>query len=307
MPEWLAAVMRYPKPPLSFEEQLLLLEERGLAIGDRNAAAHALARISYYRLSAYWHPFKNADDSFEPGASFDSALTLYEFDRHLRLQVMDAIERVEIALRTSITYTLAHAYGAFAHCNAANFRSRFHHRTWVSKIEDEARRSKEVFIEHYKEKYEGFPALPIWMATEVIPLGTLSRLYEGMFAKDQRCVAADYDIHHEVLRSWLRTLCYIRNLCAHHSRLWNREIPVAPSLPRHDPLWIPPVTPTNRRLFAVLLVLRQLMAHHHQGRHWQQRVTGLVEPITEWDRWRNAMGLPTDWQTHPLWNPNAEA
>lgn len=299
--------MQYPKPPLSFEQQLALLEERGLAIGDRNAAAHALARVSYYRFSAYWHPFKNADDSFKPGANFEAALSLYELDRHLRLQVMDAVERVEIALRTSITYTLAHAYGAFAHGNAANFRPHFPHRRWVSKIEDEAQRSKEVFIQHYKAKYEGFPALPIWMATEVIPLGALSRLYEGMFAKDQRLVAADYGIHHSVFCSWLRTLCYIRNLCAHHSRLWNREIPVAPELPRHDPLWNPPITPTNRRLFAVLLVLRQLMAHHHQGRHWQQRVTELLGPVATEERWRIAMGLPPDWQAHALWNPKPEA
>ena len=90
--------MRYDKPPLTFEQQLDLLAARGLEINDRDQAPHALERINYYRLSAYWYPVKNNDDTFNPGARFDVAVKLYEFDRHLRLQMMDAIERVEIAL-----------------------------------------------------------------------------------------------------------------------------------------------------------------------------------------------------------------
>lgn len=298
---WVVA-MQYDKPPLTFEQQLDLLASRGLQIGDRKQALHALARISYYRLSAYWHPVKNSDDTFKLGARFEVSLTLYEFDRHLRLQVMDAIERIEIALRTAITYNMAHAYGTFAHTSPTNFRDRFDHAGWIEKIEDEAAHSREIFINHYRDKYEGFPTLPIWMATEVISWGALSRLYEGMLPKDQKIIASDYGIQPIVMRSWLRTLTYIRNLCAHHGRLWNRELAVAPELPRHDERWQPPLIPTNRRLVAILLILRQMMDHHHQGSHWQYRVTELLEPIADKSYWRKAMGLPKDWRNHPLWN-----
>ena len=182
------------------------------------------------------------------------------------------------------------------------FRRDFDHRDWITKVETEAGRSKEVFVRHFQTTYFGFPTLPIWVALEVIPFGALSRLYEGMLPEDQKAVAVDYDVHPKVLRSWLRTLAYVRNLCAHHSRLWNRELSVAPDLPRHDPLWQPPITPTNRRLFAVLLILRQLMAHHHQGCHWQRNVTGLILPIAGDLRWCSAMGLPEVWERHPLWD-----
>jgi len=176
----------------------------------------------------------------------------------------------------------------------------------LEKAQNEAFKSQESFISHFRSKYDGFPTLPIWMATEIIPLGLLSRLYEGMLPAEQQKVAKDYSIHPSVLRSWLRTLTYIRNLCAHHARLWNRELPVAAELPRHDRRWHPPVTPTNRRLFAVLLILRQMMAHHHQGYHWQQRVTETLRPIATKPYWRIAMGLPESWQTHPLWNKAPE-
>lgn len=294
--------MRYNKPPLTFEQQLELLESRQMLITDRDQALHALECISYYRLSAYWYPVKNDNDTFKPGTRFDVAESLYEFDRHLRLQVMDAIERIEIALRTAITYTLAHSYGAFAHTDPTNFRNTFQHRRWIEKLEYELGNSQEVFIQHFRNKYAGFPAMPIWMAIEVITLGALSRLYEGLLPREQKQIARVYAVHPAVLRSWLRTLTYTRNLCAHHARLWNRELSNAPEMPRHEAAWHPPVTPTNRRLFAVLLILRRMMDHHHDGTHWQKRVTDLIEPVAEKDYWRTAMGMPDGWKTHPLWN-----
>jgi len=294
--------MIYDKLPLTIEQQLELLSARSLVFNDRELTLHTLERISYYRLSAYWYPVKNSNDSFKPGASFDVAVQLYEFDRHLRLHVMDAIERVEIALRTAITYTLAHTYGTFAHTAPINFRRSFRHNQWVTKVQQEAQNSQEDFVSHFRNTYEGYPTLPIWMVTEVISLGTLSRLYEGMLPHDQTKIANDYHVKPVVLRSWLRTLTYVRNVCAHHARLWNRQLSVSPELPRHDARWQAPVTPTNRRLFAVLLILRQMMAHHHQGVHWQQRVSELLEPIASKNYWCIAMGLPNDWPNHPLWN-----
>ncbi len=294
--------MRYLKKALTFAEQLDLLASRGLIIEDRAAAAHTLARISYYRLSAYWHPFKRADDSFVPGTGFEAAVHLYELDRHLRLQVMDAIERVEIALRTALTYGFCHAFGPYGHCDPGNFRTNFNHKQWLDKVHAEARQSREEFVRHFRVKYDGFPDLPLWVATETLPFGSLSLLYKGMRPDEQRLIAADYGVHHNVLRTWLHGLAYVRNICAHHARLWNRELAIAPELPRRDPRWCPPITPTNRRVFAVLLVLRQMMAHHHEDGHWQRRVSALIASADLSPASRVAMGLPERWAEHPLWN-----
>ncbi len=294
--------MRYVKQALTLEEQIDLLAARGLIVADRAAAAHTLARISYYRLSAYWHPFKRDNDSFEPGTPFATAVHLYELDRHLRLHVMDALERVEVALRTAITYTLCHAVGPYGHCDPANFRTKFRPQQWIAKIHREAQQSRDEFVQHFKDKYDGFPDLPLWMATETLPFGSLSLLYQGLRPDEQRPIAADYGVHHDVLRSWLHSLAYVRNICAHHARLWNRELAIAPELPRRDPHWCPPLTPTNRRVFAVLLVLRQMMAHHHEDDHWQRRVSALIAAADLSPASRVAMGLPEHWAEHPLWN-----
>ena len=94
--------MEFVKPPLSYADQAALLIERGLVVSDPNVLMRQLEAVGYYRLCAYWHPFKQADSSFVPGTSFDAVWNRYVFDRQLRLAVMDAIERVEIAIRTAL-------------------------------------------------------------------------------------------------------------------------------------------------------------------------------------------------------------
>ncbi|MFN7098277.1 MAG: Abi family protein, partial [Gammaproteobacteria bacterium] len=144
----------YNKPPLTFEQQLEKLAGRGLVIKDKSAALNALAQISYYRLSAYWHPFRQRDknnnkvilDIFEANVGITDAIELYEFDRQLRLLVVDAIERIEVMIRTKITYHFGHKYGAFGHTQSTNFHDKFDHVTWLSTVNGEVLRSKEEFI-----------------------------------------------------------------------------------------------------------------------------------------------------------------
>lgn len=296
----------YTKPALSFADQLQLLESRGLHIPDQDLALRHLSAISYYRLSAYWHPFLQrhaagkVTGSFQPGTDFDHVLRLYEFDRHLRLLVMDAIERIEVHVRTLVTYHLGHQYGAFGHTDPANFHPKFNHANWLAKLETEAWQSKDAFVEHFKSKYAGFPTLPIWMSTEVMSLGSLSFCYTGLKNQDKRHIARQVGIHHKRLKEWLHTLTYIRNICAHHSRLWNRELAIKPERVR-EPEWSPPITPRHDRLFYVLLILRVLLRSNDNGDHWVARCNELLETLASETRYRVAMGLPSGWQAHPLW------
>jgi len=292
----------YTKPPLSFEQQLDILSNRGLEIPDRPAAVATLARISYYRFSAYCLTFKDEHNRFHPGATWDEVLKLYEFDRKLRIVVMDAMERVEVAVRTTITYTLAHAYGAFGHHAPANFRPSFQHENWLAKLTAEIEKSHETFIQHYRLKYDGYPRLPIWMESEIMSFGSLSRLYEGMEDIDQQQISKLYGLPHYVLRSWLRSLNFIRNVCAHHSRLWNRELSVAPAMPKRKHGWPPEEIPNHKRLFAILVMLGHLLDRQGFGVSWRLSVTELLEPVAYTERFRIAMGLPEGWKNHRRWN-----
>lgn len=296
----------YQKSALTFEEQLDLLIKRGMLITDPTYAIQQLQLISYYRLSAYWHPFierkhhQNKSNQFIPGTQFEDAGKLYEFDRQLRLLVMDAIERIEIHIRTLLTYHLGHTYGAFGYTQASNFHSKFNHTKWLAKLLKETKRSNDVFVCHYKTKYTGFPLLPIWMLTEIMSFGTLSFCYAGLKNEDKRAVATQLGLHHKRLADWLHKLTYIRNLCAHHSRLWNRELAARPENIR-DINWNPPITPKKDRVFYILLILRFLLRSNYCGDYWAQQCTKLIEPIAEVQSFRNAMRLTEDWKKHPLW------
>lgn len=230
----------YQKPALSFLQQLEHLEGKGMIFTDPANALTQLASISYYRLSGYWFPFRVRNEfgyvtsQFEPETYFDLVIELYEFDRKLRVLVLDAIERVEVAIRTQFTYHIGHTYGAFGHANAQNFHPSFNHQSWLQKLEGETSRSNDEFINHFKRKYQGFPTIPIWMLTEVMSLGALSFGYQGLInnqrdgIEDKKAIAQHFNFHYKRLGDWLHTLTYVRNICAHHSRLWNRELAIKP-------------------------------------------------------------------------------
>jgi abortive infection bacteriophage resistance protein len=291
----------YSKPPKTFSQQVALLEARGLTIEDRALAEETLARINYYRLSAYWHPFKRADDTFESGASFSQAVDYYEFDRALRSAVMRMLEQVEIHLRCAISYQIAHTHGPMAHEDPNLFERSFEHESWLRDLHEETRRSREVFVRHFQGKYEGFPALPVWMASELMSFGTLSRLFKGLLRQDQRAIAGVMGIHPTVLASWMHTLVYVRNLCAHHSRLWNRHLAIAPFIPKHDPRWIGPLVPDANSVFCVLCMLRQLSLDYPQSDGWGLQLFRLLESIDSEPGRLTAMGVPVGWRAHPLW------
>ncbi len=302
--------MEYIKPPLTFEQQADLLLKRGM-IGDRATMVQRLSVGNYYRLSGYWHTYRNPDDTFKPNTRFDKIWERYVFDRQLRLLVMDAIERVEVASRTQLAYHLAHATGnpfAYATDPAAlpglnnEDRTRF-----LEELLEDARRSREKFAEHFRTKYASHHTyMPIWMAAELMTLGELLTLYRGSHPQVKRTVSAVFGVHDVVFLSWLLALNTVRNMCAHHGRLWNREFGVRPRIPERDPNWHTPVEVRNDRVFAILTICKHCL--------------NLIAPQSRWpERWRallrdypyipkGPMGVPDDWEACPIWqSPEAHA
>ncbi|HZJ93201.1 MAG TPA: Abi family protein [Thiopseudomonas sp.] len=302
----------YNKPALTFEQQLEHLQNHGLSVSNTESALQKLSSISYYRLSAYWYPFRqkntegDVENHFINGTEFSQVIELYEFDRRLRSLVMDAIERVEVSVRTRITYHIGHRYGPFGHTNAVNFHHRFAHATWLKKLESETNRSSDEFIRHYRNNYTEFPKLPIWMLTEVISFGALSFFYKGLKnsqkdgIEDKKAISDNFNLHYKRLEDWLHTLTYVRNVCAHHSRLWNRELAIRPDKVAQAE-WLPPITPRNNRIFYILLMLRHLLRCTGNGDTWAMEIAALLEPIARNNSYRSAMGIPDNWKDHPLW------
>lgn len=327
----------FEKPPLTIDGQLQLLKDRGLTILDEGRAASFLEVVSLFRLSPYMRPFQHAgnpDHQFQEGTTLRQIVTVYRFDRELRNLVMDALERVEVAVRACITNHMAPTYGdPHWFLMAANFKDKYNHQRLLddlnSKLEEERRnfereaariqrsqasadakaqriehRKRDNYFRYYGQAYD-VPAIPpSWAVLEELSLGALSRLYQGIARDgDRKQIASRFDLPQEVLGSWLHTFTFVRNCCAHHARLWNRELAIPPTLPK-EASWQWPRTPPHkprpeRRLFVVLLMLAHLMRCVSPDSQWQQRLEALLEKYA--DIPLDAMGFIENWKDHPVW------
>ncbi len=270
--------MNYTKPALTFEQQADQLISRGMS-GDRSLIISRLTSVNYYRLSAYWVPFRNpGTEMFANGTSIESVWDRYVFDRRLRLLTMDAIERIEIAVRTHLAYEHAHNHGAFGYATdpaslpklVGNERAEF-----LRHVCGESARSRERFVAHFRGKYGANHAyLPVWTATEIMAFGTILSFFRGASHRVKKNVASVFGVPQKVFDSWLLTMNVIRNICAHHARLRNRELGVKPLIPfRGDyPDWHTPFTLQNNRVFAILTICRHCVRQVAPQSSWDARV-----------------------------------
>ncbi|MEO5354525.1 MAG: Abi family protein [Magnetococcus sp. XQGC-1] len=295
--------MRFDKPPKTFEEQVALLQSRGMVVDDEGSARHYLAHLNYYRLTAYWLPFEadHASHLFKPGTRFEAVLNLYVFDRELRLLLLDAIERVEVSLRTQWAYHMAHSHGAHAFMEVSLCEKPDRWQRDMENLHEEIERSDEVFIQHYRNKYDDPELPPVWAVCEVMSMGLLSRWFTNLKPMPiRRKVAATYGLDDRVLQSFLRHLAYIRNLCAHHSRLWNRRFTVTMALPRTKPAsLVADFHPAeDRKIYNTLVMLAWMMDRICPVHHWTARLLDLLKRHAILPE---AMGFPQDFATRSIW------
>jgi abortive infection bacteriophage resistance protein len=316
----------FTKPYLTVADQIALLKRRGLAVTDDARAAAALERIGYYRLSGYWYPFRvssatspggtrSVEDDFRPGAEFGQIVDLYVFDKKLRLLTLDAIERVEVALRTDIALLLGR-HSPVAHRNPAYLHGKFTktllrgkagtgHQEWLARLDDVTARSREDFVVHFRQTYSTPP--PIWMAIELWDFGMLSHFLAGMRHQDQATLAAKYGLPRpQLLTGWVRSINFARNLCAHHSRLWNRPLVDQPPLPRKGevPLLdhLTADSHMHKRYYGAVAILRYLLRYINPTTSWATRLADLVAALPQAPGISvRHMGFPVDWGELPLW------
>lgn len=299
-----------------------------MVVTDDAKAQEYLARIGYYRLSAYCYPFrqetrstrpdgstrKAVEDDFKPGAEFQTIVELYVFDKRLRLLMLDVLERIEVALRTDVALQLG-LHDPHAHRKLANFDGKFtrpantgksKHDDWLSRLDKHAQNSKEQFAEHFQKKYPQCP-MPIWIAVELLDFGSLSFLISGMQTSDLREIAKRYGIPRpELLPKWIWSLSFVRNVCAHHSRLWNKPLvnqvkpPQPGEMPALDHL------ASDRfglsRLYGAVAVARHMLCAINPSTSWPERLKELVAtfPANQHVTFRGS-GFPDGWEEQDLW------
>lgn len=317
------------KPFTSIRDQVEILRHRGLSL-DRDEAARWLEAVGYYRLSGYWYPYRASgvngpDDVFISGACFGDVVRLYEFDRKLRTLIHDGIERVEVALRSRVNYLIAEQ-DPLGYEIAGLFRPTFDHSGWlataIGRVE-RARRHSEP-IRHYEEKYGG--RVPLWILTEVLDFSDVSKLYDGMLARDQWMVAERLGVRvdenllttnqrkramkaHPLAR-WFEHLSILRNSAAHHGRVWNRSFtPVGTAALRTIAGMECLPDGQSERIFGALTVMGHLVQQASPGTTWSGKVRALVDgtfPDLP-ERSVAEMGFPEGWRSTPIWATRAPA
>ncbi|MCU7834920.1 MAG: Abi family protein [gamma proteobacterium symbiont of Taylorina sp.] len=276
-------------------------------VQDEEEAEYYLSHLNYSRLGAYWLPFEvdHSNHKFKSGVTFKDVLDLYIFDRELRLLVLDAIERIEVSIRTQWAYHMAHKHGAHSHLNAnLSVNNNWHERNLAS-LKKELTRSDEVFVHHYNNTYTNPAKIPpVWSVCEVMSLGLLSRWYKSLNpAQTRTAIARTYNLPVNVLTSFVEHLAYIRNICAHHSRLWNRRMTKTMQIPRSNHL-SKLITNFNldagsqRKLYNTLVMLAYLMDIICMEHHFRPR---LKELLLKHNIDTRMMGFPTDWEQLPIW------
>lgn len=293
----------YSKPPLTYAGQVALLRSRGLAVSSTDDAIQFLQHVNYYRFSAYCIPFQKLRDVFSPNATFEKIIELYRLDEELRNALLALLSPIEIFLRTRIVYELSHGWGAFAHYDPALFRDKAKHAQWIASLEEEINRGKETFLEHYKTKYNAFPRLPLWMACEIMSMGSISNLYSSLLPDPQRRICSILEVHHKVSGNWMHVITYLRNTCAHHGRLWNRELAIRPLIPYKDKQWAA-LGLDNKHLFASVAVAEWICRKAELPMCNVEPVHETMRKIAALDtRFVGMMGVPAGRKIGMTWEP----
>lgn len=316
----------YNKPHKSYEEQIELLKERGLEIKDEQRAIKHLSNISYYRLSAYMLPYKKSSkgviqNDFIDGTTWDKVYDLYVFDRKLRLLVFDIIERSEISIRTQIIYQLSEKYGSHWQDKREIFKEPEEkiladgkvvkidvYSEIQSHIEQQLKSNKaEVFIDHYRKKYSTPVNPPSWMCLEIMYLSHLSKICTGLKNRsDISGISRYFDLPPDIFISWLHTINYVRNICAHHSRLWNRSLQITPKKLSSSKrkIWLSsPDTIQRSKMFYFLSLLNYLLQTSNPTSSFKSRLYLLLDEYKHVVN-LNAMGFSQDWKKEKMWNLN---
>lgn len=303
--------MKYSKPPLNFTQQAELLIGRGLIVENKQEFIDYLSRVNYYRLSGYWYVFKQIDsetheERFLPGTTFNQIRQQYEFDRRLRLLMLGAIERIEVAIfRTRMVEAFTLRFGAFGYCDYANYNPRYlpeeKFKELMKEIQGDQDRSKEEFITRYHKKYDEESDLPMWMVTELMSYGSLLTIYRNMPTDIKNTISRGFNLHATVLDSWLLCLNTVRNACAHHTRIWNRPLAIIPKIPyeANDPRWHRPIAIPDDKIFTILTIAQYLLAYLAPEDHWKTQLLGLLAEFPSVPL--KPIGFPENWDESTLW------
>lgn len=279
------------QPPMTIDEQVENLKSIGLIVDDEAYAKKILNDISYFRLvKAYSLNLKTKNGCYNKQTTFKEIVDLYLFNANLRQIIFPEIEKVEINVRCRLANFFAEQYGVLGYLQAENFANENYHAEFLKDINEEiGRNSKAPFVRNFRENYEdGY--LPIYALVEVFSFGTLSKFYKNMLNKDKKAIAKTFGVGYTYFESWLESISYVRNICAHYGRIYNAKLSKTPILYKE----YTQAGIGNNRIYGVLLCLKHLLKN---DTHWNLFVDNIGLLFDKYERVQiSTMGFPENWK-----------
>jgi abortive infection bacteriophage resistance protein len=283
------------KQAKTYDEQIELLENRGLIINNRANAKRILQYTNYYRLTAYGLGLKKEDnETYQDNVSIEQLYKIYRFDEKLRHLLFSIIEPIELRLRAELAYYLGTTYGNVAHLNFKLCKEPYGQKKHLGFLEQYysslSKSFSSAFVSHNINEYG---ELPIWAAVEILTFGTLSKYYGNLRKEIQREVAKTFNSDGDKLSGWFESLCEVRNICAHSGRIYNRRLNKKPKLyPGNDKGFNEGM---SYKIFPRIIIIKKI----YSGKgDFQTFITNLSSLVDEYSEYINLehLGFPKYWR-----------
>lgn len=296
----------YDKPPLTLEQQAALLLSRGLNGITKPELIERLAQVNYYRLRGYTYPYQDnscPNTPFLPNTTWQQIWNDYTLDTALRSLLFESISHIEVSVRTQLILQFSLAHGSRWYQNANLFANHECLINDTKELYSNWHRAREVFKKHYEAEYDNAASPPAWMIFETTTFGNvskfLSNLKNNLAAKE--AVARHFGFTKssaKVLESWLQHLNLVRNICAHHSRLFFRSLIVKPIQPTTKPAKWVSAWSAGDKVFVSVCIVTHLLGICAPDYDFCGKLKAVLQNVSE--KQLAMMGFPAGWETEDL-------
>jgi abortive infection bacteriophage resistance protein len=296
--------MKYEKEPFSCEKHIEILKKRGLDVVDNERAIKYLNSVGYFRLTGYMYHLQEKDGShrFKGKVSFDDIISLYQFDKKLRVVINEYLERIEIAMRAKLTNNFSLNHGFFWLTNKNLFADLGIYETIIDEITETFVSPQESYLKSFKRKYTSEPFPPSNMALETLTMGKIARLYKCLKNDNEKMqIAKDFNLPSNILTSWIIYLTNVRNICAHHARLWNKRVtadqPIIPAREKYK--FKGEITPEfHITVYGIISIINRLLSSFNPKNSFISKIEAIIE---QHNVDTSLMGFPNNWKKVATW------
>lgn len=251
----------YTKPHALPRDWVTHLLGCGLIVPRRSFAEKQIMLIGYHRLRIYFLSRRNLHAPGKPfitGTTFNDILKIYKFDAQLRAVCFDACGKFELLFRNSIAEALSNTHGSHPYFELTAYKGQAERRDGLKMLSALYAASKDPRARHYLDTYQTPLLPPIWTMKEFLTFGASERFFSLLSGSIRNQVAREFGLPNvQAFESWIRCLVDLRNICAHHDRLFNRSMQKQPIHLKRAAI---PTAPVNK-VKAILECLDWMVRH----------------------------------------------